>query len=50
MPISESVKAFFDLEVKPHVPDAWINTAIRCHKDNQIGKVGSEINFNLDSW
>jgi type I restriction enzyme M protein len=36
----------FDRELKPHVPDAWINTAIRDEKDGEIGKVGYEINFN----
>jgi len=46
VPLAESVEAFFEREVKPHVPDAWINTAIRDHKDNQVGKVGYEINFN----
>jgi hypothetical protein len=27
VPLSERVEAFFDREVKPHVPDAWIDTA-----------------------
>jgi type I restriction enzyme M protein len=40
------VAAFFQREVAPHVPDAWINTAIRDEKDGQVGKVGYEINFN----
>ncbi|MYE26821.1 MAG: hypothetical protein F4X87_06330 [Chloroflexi bacterium] len=30
----------------PHLPDAWINTDVRDHKDDEIGKVGYEINFN----
>jgi len=46
VPLSETVEAFFDREVKPHVPDAWINTAFRDEKDGGIGKVGYEINFN----
>jgi type I restriction enzyme M protein len=46
VPLSESVEDYFQREVKPHVPDAWINTAIRDHKDGQVGKVGYEINFN----
>ncbi len=46
VPLKEDVQAFFDREVAPHVPDAWINTAIRDHKDGQVGKVGYEINFN----
>ncbi len=40
------VQAFFEREVKPHVPEAWVNTTIRDEKDKQVGKVGYEINFN----
>jgi type I restriction enzyme M protein len=46
VPLGEDVNEFFKREVKPHVPDAWINTAIRDHKDKEVGKVGYEINFN----
>lgn len=46
MPLSENIKAYFEREVKPYVPDAWINTAICDEKDGQIGRVGYEINFN----
>jgi type I restriction enzyme M protein len=46
VPLSESVETYFDREVKPHVPDAWIDTARRDSKDGQIGLVGYEINFN----
>lgn len=46
VPLAESIKAYFEREVKPHVPDAWINTAIREVKDGEIGKVGYEFNFN----
>jgi type I restriction enzyme M protein len=46
VPLKEDIYAFFDREVRPHVPDAWINTAIRDHKDGEVGKVGYEINFN----
>ena len=38
--------AFFEREVKPHVPDAWIDTDRRDEKDGQGGIVGCEINFN----
>ena len=37
---------FFTREVKPHVPDAWIDTARRDLKDGEVGIVGYEINFN----
>jgi type I restriction enzyme M protein len=46
VPLKEDVQTFFAREVTPHVPDAWINTAIRDDKDKQVGKVGYEINFN----
>jgi type I restriction enzyme M protein len=46
VPLSESIKVFFDREVKPHVPDAWIDTDKRDTKDGQAGIVGYEINFN----
>jgi len=44
--VPASVRAFFDREVKPHVPDAWIDTARRDPKDGFVGLVGYEINFN----
>ena len=46
VPLTEDVETFFQREVAPHVPDAWINTGARDHKDGQVGKVGYEINFN----
>ncbi len=46
VPLGESIEEYFAREVTPHVPDAWINTAVRDEKDGQVGKVGYEINFN----
>ena len=46
VPLAEDVNAFFKREVKPHVPDAWIDESKRDHKDKQVGIVGYEINFN----
>lgn len=46
VPLGEDVPAFFEREVKPHVPDAWVNETIRDAKDGGIGIVGYEINFN----
>ena len=46
VPLAEDVNAFFEREVKPHVPDAWIDDSKRDHKDKQVGIVGYEINFN----
>ena len=44
--LAESVEAFFEREVKPHVPDAWIDRSKRDPKDGEVGLVGYEINFN----
>ncbi len=46
VPLSESVDAFFEREVKPHVPDAWIDVDRKDQRDGQVGIVGYEINFN----
>ena len=46
VPLLEDVDRFFEREVKPHVPDAWIDTT-RCDpQDGKVGLVGYEINFN----
>ena len=37
VPLSESVEEYYDREVKPHVPDSWM--------DRSKDKVGYEINF-----
>jgi len=46
VPLEQDINEYFEREVKPHVPDAWINTSIRDPKDGEVGKVGYEINFN----
>jgi type I restriction enzyme M protein len=46
VPLAESIESFFEREVRPHVPDAWIDKAKRDPKDGQVGVVGYEINFN----
>ena len=38
MPLKDDIDAYFEREVRPHVPDAWM--------DRSKGKVGYEINFN----
>lgn len=43
VPLNESIYEYFEREVKPHVPDAWINETVRDHKDGEVGKVGYEI-------
>jgi len=46
VPLAEPIEAFFEREVLPHVPDAWIDTSRRDPKDGEVGIVGYEINFN----
>ena len=46
VPLLEDVDSFFEREVKPHVPDAWIDTNRRDARDGEVGQVGYEINFN----
>jgi len=46
VPLSESIDDYFEREVKPYVPDAWIDEYVIDRKDGDIGKVGYEINFN----
>ena len=46
VPLRESVESFFEREVKPHVPDAWIDRTRRDPQDGEVGLVGYEINFN----
>ena len=38
VPLKEDIDAYFEREVRPHVPDAWM--------DRDRDKVGYEINFN----
>lgn len=40
------IEAYFNKEVAPHVPDAWINPDKRDEQDDEIGVVGYEIPFN----
>ena len=46
VPLSEDVESYFEREVKPHVPDAWIDRKRRDPQDDEVGLVGYEINFN----
>lgn len=43
VPLKESIYDYFEREVKPHFPDAWINDTFCDHKDGQVGKIGYEI-------
>ncbi len=46
VPLLEDVESFFEREVKPHVPDAWIDSKRRDPQDGKVGLVGYEFNFN----
>lgn len=45
VPLGENVYNYFEREVKPHVPEAWIDEDYTDDKDGNIGRVGYEIPF-----
>jgi len=46
VPLGESIHEYFAREVKPHVPDAWIDETKLDPLDGGVGIVGYEIPFN----
>ncbi len=48
--VASGIEAYFDAAVKPHWPDAWVNTEMRDKADDEIGIVGCEINFNREFY
>lgn len=44
--LNQDIYAYIEKEVLPHAPDAQIDESYSDEKDQQIGKVGYEINFN----
>ncbi len=46
IPLKEGIASYFLREVRPYVPDAWIDRETLDEQDGGIGKVGYEINFN----
>ena len=46
VPLSEDIYDYFEREVKPHVPLAWIDEKKVDAKDGEVGIVGYEIPFN----
>jgi type I restriction enzyme M protein len=46
VPLKRDIRDYFQREVLPHVPDAWIDEGKRDQKDGRVGIVGYEINFN----
>ncbi len=46
VPLDQDVMAYFEEEVKPYVPEAWVDESYTDEKDGRMGRVGYEINFN----
>jgi len=46
VPLKVDIVSYFLREVRPYVPDAWIDRDTLDEQDGGIGKVGYEINFN----
>ena len=46
IPLKEDIISYVMREVRPYVPDAWIDHETLDEQDGGIGKVGYEINFN----
>lgn len=45
IPLNEDTQAYFEREVLPYAPNAWVNTKVVDHKDGRLGKIGYEIPF-----
>ncbi|MEP5168804.1 MAG: class I SAM-dependent DNA methyltransferase [Shimia thalassica] len=46
VPLNEGWQDYVEREVKPFVPDAWVDESYTDVKDGGVGRVGYEINFN----
>jgi type I restriction enzyme M protein len=46
VPLTEDIETYFQREVLPHVPDAWIDVSKKDGLDGDVGIVGYEIPFN----
>jgi len=46
VPLDKDVRDYFEEEVQPYVPHAWINEEMTDPQDGGLGKIGYEINFN----
>jgi type I restriction enzyme M protein len=45
VPLLDDIHEYFKKEVKPYIPDAWIDESVRDEKDGAVGIVGYEIPF-----
>lgn len=43
VPYGQDIYEYFEKEVKPYAPDAWIDESKKDHKDGLVGRVGYEI-------
>ena len=46
VPLGEDWRTYFEREVLPFVPDAWVDESYTDDRDGGVGRVGYEINFN----
>ena len=46
VPLKQDIRDYFQREVLPHVPDAWIDEGKKDDMDGRVGIVGYEVNFN----
>lgn len=46
VPLNQDINVYFQKEVIPHIPQAWIDTSKTDSKDGLVGIVGYEIPFN----
>ncbi|EMA57636.1 N-6 DNA methylase [Halorubrum kocurii JCM 14978] len=46
IPLEKDVRDYFEEEVQPYRPNAWINEDMTDPNDGELGKIGYEINFN----
>ena len=46
VPLKDNWREYMVREVKPFVPDAWVDENHRDVRDGEVGRVGYEINFN----
>jgi type I restriction enzyme M protein len=45
IPFGQDIYEYFEKEVKPYIPNAWIDESVKDGKDGEIGKVGYEVPF-----
>ncbi|MDZ7788910.1 MAG: class I SAM-dependent DNA methyltransferase [Xanthomonadales bacterium] len=46
VPLTENIQTYFEREVLPHVPAAWVDESKTDEQDGEVGIVGYEIPFN----